>query len=61
MMNINIKFWVSLIITSLLCYISVSIIKNNIFIYTLVSISLIITMYYFVRTELIKIKNYFIR
>lgn len=60
-MGLNIKFWVSLIITSLLCYISVSIIKNNIFIYTLVSISLIITMYYFVRTELIKIKNYFIR
>lgn len=61
MMNINIKFWISLVITTLLCYVSVSVITNNIFIYTVASISLIVTLYYFFKIELIKIKNRFTR
>lgn len=60
-MNIRLKFWMSLVITALLCYISVSVITNNIFIYTVTSISLIVTLYYFFKIELIKIKNRFTR
>lgn len=60
-MNINIKFWISLVITTLLCYVSASVITNNIFIYTVTSISLIVTLYYFFKIELIKIKNRFTR
>jgi len=61
MMNINIKFWISLVITTLLCYVSVSVITDNIFIYIVTSISLIVTLYYFFKIELIKIKNRFTR
>lgn len=60
-MNINIKFWFSLVITTLLCYVSVLVITNNILIYTVTSISLIVTLYYFFKIELIKIKNRFTR
>lgn len=60
-MNIHLKFWMSLVITALLCYISVSVITNNIFIYTVTSISLIVTLYYFFKTKLVKIKNRFTR
>ncbi|WP_142242923.1 MULTISPECIES: hypothetical protein [Mammaliicoccus] len=60
-MNIHLKFWMSLVITALLCYVSVSVITNNIFIYTVSSISLIVTLYYFFKIELIKIKNRFTR
>lgn len=60
-MNIRLKFWMSLVITALLCYISVSVITNNIFIYTVTSISLIVTLYYFFKIEFLKIKNRFTR
>lgn len=60
-MNIHLKFWMSLVITALLCYVSVYVITNNIFIYTVTSISLIVTLYYFFKIEFIKIKNRFTR
>lgn len=60
-MNINIKFWISLVITSLLCYVSISVITNSIFIYTVTSISMTVTVYFFIKIELMKIKNRFTR
>ncbi len=60
-MNIKIKFLISLAITILFCYVSVSVITNNVFIYTVTSISLIVTLYYLIKIQLIKLKNLFIR
>lgn len=60
-MNIHLKFWMSLVISALLCYVSISVITNNIFIYTVTSILMIITLYFFIKIELMKIKNRFTR
>lgn len=60
-MNNKIKFLISLAITILLCYSSITIITGNAFFYAITSISLFITLYLLFKIKILNFINRFTR
>lgn len=60
-MNLKFKFIISLVITVLLSYSSITIITGNALFYTITSISIFITLYYLFKIKILNFINRFTR